>query len=54
MTSNGFRGPAAGTTCSGRHAALIVIDYQPSQIAAVESMDEDALLKNIVSTVKLA
>jgi nicotinamidase-related amidase len=37
-----------------KNSALVVIDYQPSQIAAVRSMDPDLLLKNAVSTVKLA
>jgi len=37
-----------------QNAALVVIDYQPSQFAAVRSMDPDLLLENIVSTVKLA
>jgi nicotinamidase-related amidase len=37
-----------------KNSALILIDYQPSQIAAVRSMDPDLLLKNVVSTVKLA
>jgi nicotinamidase-related amidase len=37
-----------------KNSALVVIDYQPSQIAAVRSMDRDLLLKNMVSTVKLA
>jgi nicotinamidase-related amidase len=37
-----------------QNAALVVIDYQPSQFATVRSMDEDLLLKNIVSTVKTA
>jgi len=37
-----------------KNSALIVIDYQPSQIAAVRSMDRDLLLKNIVSIAKLA
>src|SRR5690242_21126038 len=37
-----------------RNSALVLIDYQPSQIAAVRSMDPDLLLKNMVSTVKLA
>ncbi len=31
-----------------------MIDYQPSQFAAVRSMDRDLLLENIVSTVKTA
>jgi nicotinamidase-related amidase len=32
----------------------VVIDYQPSQFAAVRSMDPGLLLENIVSTVKTA
>jgi nicotinamidase-related amidase len=54
MTSNGSRDPIADHLLTPQNAALIVIDYQPSQIAAVQSMDQDALLKNITSTVKLA
>ena len=37
-----------------KNSALLVIDYQPSQVAAVRSMDRDLLLKNVVSTAKLA
>ncbi|HET9849126.1 MAG TPA: hydrolase [Candidatus Dormibacteraeota bacterium] len=37
-----------------KNSAMLVIDYQPTQIAAVRSMDRDLLLKNIVSTAKLA
>ena len=37
-----------------QNAALVVIDYQPSQFGAIGSMDRDLLLKNIVSTVKTA
>jgi len=37
-----------------KNAALLVIDYQPSQIAAVRSMDRDLLLKNMVSIAKVA
>jgi nicotinamidase-related amidase len=37
-----------------QNAAMVVIDYQPSQFNTVRSMDADLLLKNIVSTVKLA
>src|SRR5579864_6859879 len=37
-----------------KNSALVVIDYQPSQLAAVRSMDRDLLLKNVVSTAKIA
>jgi nicotinamidase-related amidase len=36
------------------NAALLVIDYQPSQVGGVRSIDTDLLLENIVSTVKIA
>ena len=34
------------------NAAFLLIDYQPSQLATVRSMDHDLLLKNAVSTVR--
>jgi nicotinamidase-related amidase len=37
-----------------KNAALLLIDYQPSQLAGVRSMDRDLLLKNVVSTAKIA
>src|SRR5260370_19367894 len=37
-----------------KNSALAVIDYQPSQLAGVRSIDRDLLLKNVVSTAKIA
>jgi len=37
-----------------KNSALVVIDYQPSQLAGVRSMDRDLLLENVVSTAKIA
>ncbi len=37
-----------------KNSALVVIDYQPSQLMGVRSMDRDLLLKNVVSTAKVA
>ena len=48
------RDPRADHLITPENAALIVIDYQPSQVAAVRSMDHDLLLKNAVSTAKIA
>jgi nicotinamidase-related amidase len=48
------RDPLADHLLTPQNAAVAVIDYQPSQFAAVRSMDQDLLLKNIVSTVTLA
>ncbi len=33
-------------------SALLLIDYQPSQLAGVQSMERDLLVKNAVSTVR--
>jgi len=48
------RDPLADHLLTPQNAALILIDYQPTQIAAVRSMDQELLTRNIVSTVKLA
>jgi nicotinamidase-related amidase len=37
-----------------QNCALVLIDYQPSQVGAVRSMDPDLMIRNAVSTVKLA
>jgi nicotinamidase-related amidase len=54
MASLPVRDPVADHLLTPQNAALIVIDYQPSQFAAVNSMDPGLLLENIVSTVKTA
>ena len=54
MAGSVYRDPAADHLLTPENAALFVVDYQPSQIAAVNSMDRDLLLANIVSTVKTA
>ncbi|HEX4863815.1 MAG TPA: hydrolase [Acidimicrobiales bacterium] len=54
LVSSPIRDQVSDHLLTPKNAALIVIDYQPSQIAAVRSMDRDLLLKNIVSTAKVA
>jgi nicotinamidase-related amidase len=54
VTTATRRDPRADHLITPENAALIVIDYQPSQVAAVRSMDHDLLLKNMVSTAKIA
>jgi nicotinamidase-related amidase len=54
MASLPVRDPVADHLLTPQNAALAVIDYQPSQFAAVKSIDQDLLLENIVSTVKTA
>jgi nicotinamidase-related amidase len=52
MTSAPIRDPLADHLLTPENAAFLLIDYQPSQLAAVRSMDHDLLLKNAVSTVR--
>ena len=54
MAGPPIRDPIADHLLTPQNAALVVIDYQPSQFAAVRSTDPDLLLENIVSTVKTA
>jgi len=53
-SSSVIRDPVGDHLLTPQNSALVVIDYQPSQVAAVRSMDRDLLVKNIVSTVKIA
>ena len=54
MASGQTRDPISDHLLTPQNAAMVVIDYQPSQFAAVRSMDQELLLENIVSTVKIA
>lgn len=54
MTSEPIRDPLADHLITPANSVLAVIDYQPSQIDAVRSIDPDLLLKNIITTVKIA
>jgi len=52
MTSAPVRDPLSDHLLTPENAAFLLIDYQPSQLAAVHSMDRGLLLKNAVSTVR--
>ena len=54
MTNAPVRDQQSDHLITPQNAALILIDYQPSQFATVRSMDEALLRKNIVSTVRTA
>jgi nicotinamidase-related amidase len=53
MTSAPVRDPIADHLITPQNAAFLLIDYQPSQLAGVRSMDRDLLVKNAVSTVRI-
>ena len=52
MTSAPIRDPLADHLITPQNAALLLIDYQPAQVASVRSMDPELLVKNAVSTVR--
>ena len=52
MTSAPVRNPVADHFLTPQNAAFLFIDYQPSQLATIRSMDPALLLENAVSTVK--
>jgi hypothetical protein len=54
MASAPIRDQVGDHLITPKNAALVVIDYQPSQFATVRSMNPDLLLKNIVATVDTA
>jgi nicotinamidase-related amidase len=54
VTSEPIRDPATDPLLTPENAALVVIDYQPSQIQTVASIDHDLLIRNIVSVARLA
>ena len=54
MLSTSKRDPASDHLITPENAALLLIDYQPSQLADIRSMDPQLMLKNAVSTVKVA
>jgi nicotinamidase-related amidase len=54
MTSSPQRDPIADHLITPQNSVLLLIDYQPTQVSKVRSMDQDLLIENIVSTVKTA
>jgi nicotinamidase-related amidase len=52
MTSAPIRDPLADHLITPENAAFLFIDYQPSQLATIRSMDPALLLKNAVSTIR--
>jgi nicotinamidase-related amidase len=52
VTSAPVRDPLDDHLITPENAAFLFIDYQPSQLATIRSMDPALLLKNVVSTVR--
>ena len=54
MTSQPIRDQVEDHLLTPKNAALIIIDYQPTQVSTVFSMDHLTLVSNIVATARLA
>jgi ribosomal protein L18E len=54
MTSEPMRDPLTDPLLTPTNSALVIIDYQPSQIQTVTSMDSELLVRNIVSVARTA
>ena len=54
MASEPRRNPLTDHLLTPQNAALVVIDYQPSQVQTVASMDRGLLVNNIVSVARMA
>jgi nicotinamidase-related amidase len=54
MTSQPIRDPAADHLLTPQNAVLLIIDYQPVQVASIASMDRRALVENAVAVAKAA
>jgi nicotinamidase-related amidase len=52
MTSQTMRDPIGDHLLTPQNSAFLLIDWQPTQISTVQSMDQDLLLRNAVSTVR--
>jgi nicotinamidase-related amidase len=54
MVSEPVRDPISDHLLTPQNSALVVIDYQPSQVGTVNSIDRELLVDNIVSVARLA
>ncbi len=54
MASEPRRDPVRDRLLTPENAALIIIDYQPSQVQTITSMDRELLVRNIVSVARTA
>lgn len=54
MTSYPRREPATDALLTPENAALLVIDYQPTQVASIQSMPHPQLIRSVSMTIQLA
>ncbi|MDR3202331.1 MAG: isochorismatase family protein, partial [Bifidobacteriaceae bacterium] len=54
MSSFPRRDPQEDRLLTPQNSALVVIDYQPTQINSINSISKDTLIRNIVTVVRIA
>jgi nicotinamidase-related amidase len=54
MTSQPMRNPVTDHLLTPKNSALVIIDYQPTQVNSIHSMDHQLLVDNIVRVAKTA
>jgi nicotinamidase-related amidase len=48
MTSEPVRDPRGDHLLTPQNCALVIIDYQPTQVTSIRSMNQDVLVDNVV------
>jgi len=48
MTSEPIRDPRGDHLLTPQNCALVIIDYQPTQVTSIRSMDQDVLVDHVV------
>ena len=54
MSSEPIRDPLSDHLVTPQNSALLIIDYQPTQVNSIKSMDQAKLVENIVTVAKTA
>jgi nicotinamidase-related amidase len=54
MTSETIRDPLTDPLLTPENCTLVVIDYQPRQVDSIKSMDQELLVRNVVSVARTA
>ena len=54
MSSEPIRDPVTDSLLTPQNAALVIIDYQPTQVNSIKSMDHGVLVDHIVKVAKTA
>ena len=54
MSSEPIRDPITDHLLTPQNAMLMVIDYQPTQVNSIKSMDHDTLVEHVVTVIRTA